>query len=187
MSPFNEHAGTSIYQLKVTLSDTEPPIWRRIQVKGDATFADLHLILQVAMGWENYHLHQFIVRGVSYGPSGKGLSVKNDKTVTLCHLAPDAGESFIYQYDFGDNWDHIAFVEQILPAEAGQIYPVCLAGQGACPPEDVGGPWGYYSFLEAILNPDHPEHEDMVEWIERDFDPDYFNLDEVNKMLRRVR
>ncbi len=187
MPASNEPPGTAIYQLKVTLSDTDPPIWRRIQVSSDTTLATLHRILQVVMGWEDYHLHQYSVGGLGYGPSGKGLGLRNEKNVNLSQVAPEPGATFIYQYDFGDGWDHIVLVEETFPAEPGMTYPVCQAGKGACPPEDVGGVWGYYAFLEAVRDPNHPEHDDMVEWIGGEFEPDEFNPDEVNKTLRRIK
>jgi hypothetical protein len=92
-----------------------------------------------------------------------------------------------YEYDFGDSWEHELLVEKILPPEPGVRYPLCLKGKGACPPEDVGGVWGYDSFLEAIADPKHPEHDDMLEWVGGEFDPEAFDLDEVNEALRYVR
>jgi Plasmid pRiA4b ORF-3-like protein len=187
MPASNEPSGDTIYQLKVTLSDTDPPIWRRLLVSSDTTLATLHRILQVAMGWEDYHLHQFSFDGLGYGPPGKGLGLRNEKNVKLSQAAPKAGARFAYQYDFGDSWDHIVLVEKILPPEAGVAYPVCQTGKGACPPEDVGGVWGYYAFLEAVQDPNHPEHDDMVEWVGDEFDPEEFNMDEVNRALKKIR
>jgi len=99
----------------------------------------------------------------------------------------DAGAKFVYEYDFGDSWEHILLVEKVLPMEPDQQYPVCIKGKRACPPEDVGGVWGYYGFLEAIQDPDHPEHEDYLEWIGEDFDPEAFDLDAVNAALRALQ
>ena len=180
-------SGPAVYQLKITLSDTDPPIWRRLLVSSDTTLATLHHILQVVMGWEDYHLHQFSVGGLGYGPPGKGLGLRNENNVNLSQVAPEAGATFVYQYDFGDGWDHIILVEDALAAEPGVTYPVCLAGKGACPPEDIGGVWGYYAFLEAVQDPNHPEHDDMVEWVGHEFDPEEFNLGEVNRTLKRFK
>jgi hypothetical protein len=93
---------------------------------------------------------------------------------------------FVYEYDFGDSWEHVLLVEKVLPPEPGQRYPVCIKGRRACPPEDVGGIWGYAYFLEAIQNPDHPEREDYLEWIGGEFDPQAFDLEEVNAALGKL-
>lgn len=181
-------AQDAIYQIKVTLQNSKPPIWRRLLVPGDTTLADLHDIIQVAMGWEDYHLHQFIIQGEYYGePSPDDLfDVHDERKVTLRQIAPHEGFRFRYEYDFGDGWLHQILVEKILPPEPGQFYPVCIAGKQACPPEDVGGIWGYYEFLEAIQDPDHPEHEDYLEWIGGEFDPEAFDLEAVNQGLRAM-
>ncbi len=180
-----------VYQLKVTLKYSQPPIWRRIQVKSDITLAKLHRILQATMGWYDSHLHQFKVRGTYYGVPdpgfGFGPEMKNEKTVKLSQIAPGEKSRFIYEYDFGDSWEHDIMVEKVLPPEEGVRYPICIKGKRACPPEDVGGMWGYVSFLEAIQDPNHPEHEEMLEWMEEDFDPEAFDLDAVNQELERIR
>lgn len=187
-----------IYQLKVTLKHSSPPIWRRIQVPGDITLAKLHHILQATMmGWEDYHLHQFVVgdlrdrrASVYYGqptPDDWGIELQDERQVKLKQVAPREKIKFIYEYDFGDNWEHELLVEKILPPEPGVTYPRCLKGKGACPPEDVGGVWGYYSFLEAIQDPNHPEHEDMLDWIGGEFDPEAFDLDEINQALQHFK
>jgi hypothetical protein len=95
-------------------------------------------------------------------------------------------DKFLYEYDFGDSWDHELRIEKVLPCEAGKRYPVCLTGRRACPPEDCGGIWGYASFLDAIHDPQHPEHEEMLEWISGEFEPEAFDLDEVNRELQRL-
>ena len=180
-----------IYQIKVTLRDSKPPIWRRIQVPGDINLGKLHRILQEVMGWTDSHLHQFIVGNTYFGQPdpdyGDMYDMRDEKRVKLSQIAPAEKFKFRYEYDFGDSWEHELLVEKILPPEPGVHYPVCLKGKRACPPEDVGGVWGYPDFLEAIQNPDHPEHEDMLEWIGGEFDPEAFDLDEVNEALRHVR
>lgn len=181
---------SDIYQMKVTLKHSKPPIWRRIQVAGDTRLDKLHLILQEAMGWENYHLHQFIVGETYYGKPHPDyddfFEMKDEKKVRLNQIAPREKFKFIYEYDFGDSWEHELLVEKILPPEPDVHYPRCIKGKRACPPEDVGGVWGYDSFLEAIQNPDDSEHEDMLEWIGGEFDPEAFDLDEINEALRRI-
>ncbi len=185
-------AQTGIYQIKVTLRNSKPPIWRRIQVPGDIHLGKLHHILQVVMGWEGYHLHQFIIGGAYYGEPHPdyetwGPEMRNERHVRLEQIAPGQGVKFLYEYDFGDGWEHELLVEKLLPSEPGVHYPRCLKGKRACPPEDVGGVWGYDSFLEAIRDPDHPEHEDMLGWIGGEFDPEAFDLDEINSALERMR
>jgi hypothetical protein len=157
----------SVYQLKVTLRDSKPPIWRRIQVTSDIRLSTLHLVLQVVMGWEDAHLHQFMAHGIYYGTPYPdfGFEVQNEQHVSLQQVVSRAKDKLIYEYDFGDSWEHELLVEKILPLEEGKRYPVCLTGKRACPPEDCGGIWGYASLLEAIRDPEHPEHEEMVEWV----------------------
>lgn len=183
---------TDIYQIKVTLRDSKPPIWRRIQVPGDINLGKLHRILQVVMGWTDSHLHQFIAGGVYYGEPhpdyrDMGLEMRNEKRVKLNQLIPGEKFKFIYEYDFGDSWQHELLVEKILLPEPGGRYPRCIKGKRACPPEDVGGVWGYDDFLAAISDPNHPEHEDMLQWVGGEFDPEAFDLDEVNEALRYIR
>ena len=179
----------AIYQIKVSLHGSKPPIWRRILVPSDTTLGQLHDILQVVMGWEDYHLHQFIVGQTYYGVPHPdyGLEMRDEKRVELNQIVPGEGFKFRYEYDFGDSWLHNLLVEKILPQASGEYYPVCIKGKRACPPEDVGGIWGYYDFLEAIQNPGHPEHDDMAEWIGGEFDPEAFDLREVNQALRTLR
>jgi hypothetical protein len=178
-----------VYQIKIALEDSKPPIWRRLLVHSDITLTQLHRIIQAAMGWAGYHLHQFIVGGTYYGVPHPdyGFDMRDEKRVKLSQIAPAEGSKFRYEYDFGDSWLHQVLVEKVLPPEPGQHYPVCIKGRRACPPEDVGGVWGYGGFLEAIQNPDHPEHEDYLEWIGGEFDPAAFDLDGVNAALRALR
>ncbi len=177
----------AIYQLKITLRDSKPPIWRRVQVK-DCTLAELHEIIQVAMGWEFSHLYSFEVDGIDYGDrdmTGEELDMKDDRRAKLSRLIPGEKFKFRYTYDFGDNWQHEILVEKILPADKDSTYPVCLDGKRAGPPEDVGGVWGYMDFIEAMRNPDHPQHDEFAEWFEDEFDPEAFDIDEVNRRLSR--
>jgi hypothetical protein len=178
------------YQLKVTLKYSKPPIWRRLLVDGDSTLEDLHGIIQAAMGWEDDHLHQFIVGDHYYGPRHgfKALDdpdVKDESRVRLHQVAPTQGSQFRYEYDFGDGWEHIILVEKIMPRDPDQLLPVCLKGVRACPPEDIGGVWGYYAFLEALRDPNHPEHDDYMDWGES-FDPEAFDLADVNARLSHM-
>ncbi len=181
----------TVYQLKVTLDDSKPPIWRRILVLDNITLADLHEIIQRAMGWGNYHLHMFTIGGQVFGDPDDDetgeIGTMNEKRHRLNQLGLHEKAKFSYEYDFGDSWEHTILLEKILPAEKGVHYPACIKGKRACPPEDVGGVWGYDDFLEAIANPNHPERKEMLEWIGSDFDPEEFDLDEVNQSLQHLK
>ena len=139
------------------------------------------------MGWEDAHLHQFVIREKYYGIPDKddiGVSETIDETrYKLSDVVPDKNSEFTYTYDFGDNWEHILEVEKTLPPEEGERYPLCLAGARACLPEDVGGIPGYENFLQALADPNHPEHDEYLEWIGDTFDPEVFEADEVNQLL----
>jgi len=173
-----------VYQLKVTLRDIRPPIWRRIQVTSETDLDDLHRILQTVMGWYGGHLHEFDVFGDHYGdPLLSEGDVLDEASVTLGQLITREKEKLHYLYDFGDSWEHEMLVEKILTLEKGKQYPVCLAGKRACPPEDCGGPAGYENLLEALKDPSHPEHEDMFDWLPRDFDSEKFDVESVNRRL----
>jgi hypothetical protein len=180
-----------IYQIKVTLEGSKPPIWRRLLVRSDVTLAELHDIIQAAFGWWDYHLHQFIVGETYFGvpdPDYEGyLEMNDEQDVTLRQVAPREGFKFRYEYDFGDSWLHQVLVEKILSPEPGQDYPVCIRGRRARPPEDVGGIGGYYHFLEAVQDPDHEEHDEYLEWVGGEFDPEAFDLEEVNQALAALR
>jgi len=181
----------SVYQIKVTLNDSHPPIWRRVLVPGSVTLLELHVIVQRAMGWTDSHLHLFEIDGRRYGDpqvdEGGEIGLQPEARFGLSRVMPATGARGRYEYDFGDGWEHTLLVEKILPLEPGAHYPRCLAGKGACPPEDVGGVWGYQHFLEAIGNPRHPEHAELLEWIGGEFDPADFDVERVNARLRHKR
>jgi hypothetical protein len=180
----------TVYQLKVTLMDIRPPIWRRLLIPANATLADLHDAIQGCMGWQDYHLHQFIVGDEYYGlpdPEYEGLADMQDESrVSLAKVVAGQGFRFNYEYDFGDSWLHEILVEEVQPVDPEVSYPVCIGGRRAGPPEDVGGIGGYQFFLEAIRNPRHPEHEEMLDWVGGSFDPEAFDLEEANEALRTV-
>ena len=138
------------------------------------------------MGWSNYHLHQFIIHEGEYGipDLDYGTDIEDEKRVRLGEIILAEKEKFIYEYDFGDSWEHEILVEKIAPIEKGLQYPICLKGKRACPPEDCGGIWGYPEFLEAIEDVNHPEHDDMLEWIGGEFDPEEFDVNSINKGLK---
>jgi len=182
-------ATAPIYQLKLQLGGITPPIWRRILVSGDITLGKLHEVIQDTMGWTNSHLHDFVIDGETYSDPEAEIDDSQDETqYRLVQMAPRAGKKLDYLYDPGDGWEHKIVVEKIV--EAGQRYaggpvcPVCIAGARACPPEDCGGPGGYDEFLTAITNPKNKQHKEMREWIGDDFDPEHFDLAEINDLLK---
>lgn len=182
-----------ILQLKITLKGIKPPIWRRVLVKDDITFYKLHRIIQCAMGWYEAHLYEFRVGDMIIGEKDDEWDifsvneVKSAKRIKLNKMNFSPKDKFKYIYDFGDNWVHEVVVEKVLDQQENVKYPICIDGKRSCPPEDVGGPWGYESFLEAIQNPQHPDHESMLEWIGGSFDPEEFDLDEVNYYLKMIK
>ena len=178
-----------IYQLKITLRDSKPPIWRRVLIPGTFSLYKLHNVIQIAMGWTNSHLHQFIINDQYYSiPSPDDMEpVVDERRYSVSRIASHMARRFVYEYDFGDSWEHEIVVEKSLLSEKGVKYPVCLKGKRACPPEDVGGAWGYQGFLEAISNPRHPEHASYLEWVGGEFDPEAFDVDDINPALRRVK
>lgn len=181
----------SIYQLKITLKGIRPPIWRRVQVSGEATLGHLHWVIQISMGWTNSHLHSFSIQGVEYGMLMPDLGFdelepQDEQTVKLSEAIPGEKFKFVYLYDFGDSWEHEVLVEKILEPATNIQYPLCLKGKRACPPEDCGGTWGYPQFVEAVQNPEHPGHEDMLEWVGGFFDSEDAELDDVNPRLQMI-
>ena len=178
-----------IYQLKVTLKGVRPPIWRRLLVPGDVSFARLHDILQLAMGWEGAHLHQFEVGSRRIAMKGgefeDDLPAEDERRVRLVERVRLAKTRFSYEYDFGDSWIHDILVEKIHAPEPGIRYPQCVAGRRACPPEDSGGAWGYRELLRKLAHPKHEEHKEVLEWLGGAFDPEAFDLDRVNAGLAR--
>ena len=174
--------GGPTYQLKVTLWGSNPPIWRRFLVPSDITLKHLHHALQMVMGWSDSHMHQFSAGGVFYGTPNHefGAQTVSESKTKLDKVLRNPNDRIAYEYDFGDSWEHEIELEQILPHTRGARYPWILAGERACPPDDVGGIPGYYHFLEALADPKHPEHEDIVDWIGGKFDPDKFDVKKVN-------
>ncbi|GAB4158221.1 MAG: hypothetical protein Tsb009_35360 [Planctomycetaceae bacterium] len=181
----------TVYQFQITLIGTNPRIWRRIQCQ-DCTLDKFHQHIQTAMGWENSHLHQFEVDGERYcNPKyfDDGLEEYEciDSTRTKISDLVDFHEprfTFLYVYDMGDFWKHEIVFEGVKPAERGKKYPVCLEGERACPPEDVGGIWGYEDFLAAISDPNHEDHEYQLEWCNGSFSPEEFDSKKATQQMR---
>lgn len=179
----------AVFQIKMSLNGIDPPIWRRIQTK-DCLLTELHDLIQVTMGWEFDHLYRFDIGGVEYAD----LEMMNDGEVEdagdarLSEVLPPENRRprFEYEYDFGDGWIHQLIVEERFPPEQGMKYPVCIAGQRACPPEDCGGPWSYMDLVEVMSDPEARKDDERMEWL-GDFDPEQFDVKAVNKKWRRIR
>lgn len=174
----------AIYQLRITLQEIQPSIWRRIQVREDITLAQLHAILRTVMNWEDYHLHEFTIGRRQYSVPDPDDDMYERKVIDerqerLCDVVPRVGTQFLYLYDFGDGWRHELLLEAILIPDSNLQYPRCIAGERRTPPEDVGGTPGYEDYLEAIADPEHEEHENMLRW-RGPFDPEVFSAEEVN-------
>ncbi len=179
-----------LYQFKITLLEITPQIWRRIQVK-DSTLDKLHERIQTAMGWTNSHLHEFKIDGDCHGDPEllddgfEGFECVDSTVTKISKIVPKDGKRyrFLYKYDFGDDWEHEILFEGCLKADKGVQYPLCVEGERNCPPEDVGGVWGYAEFLEAIADPKHEQHDDFVRWA-GEFDPEDFDAGETTKVMR---
>jgi len=179
---------SSVYQIKITLKGIRPPIWRRVLVPDNVTLADLHLILQVVMGWKDSHMHGFMIGVIEYGEATtEGFrAVRDERRFTLSEVVPKAKTKFTYTYDFGDEWVHDIEVEEILPVAPDQPLPQCLTGKRAGPPEDIGGPWGYGALIEAMAKPTHPERANFAKIIAT-FKPEAFDLAAINQALQKLR
>ena len=178
-----------LFQLKITLLDLKPPIWRRIQTR-DCTLDALHDVLQVVMGWENSHLHRFEINGQVFGDPDHfeenflEIDMRDSLKTKLSQIVPKDGKRcrFIYEYDFGDGWRHEILFEGNPEVQPGVVYPTCLEGERRCPPEDVGGTGGYQEYLEAIADPSHENHQDFLRWRGK-FEPESFDLNQVQRQL----
>ena len=210
----------NVLHLRISLNGSKPPIWRRVAVFSDIALAELHEIIQIAMGWTNSHLHRFdqrvtiskdekvrlwqkdswtprewarlhggrkFVTKVTPWGEPTELEGEDEEAVTVGEVCPKVKSKLIYEYDFGDGWEHTIRVQKILEAEPGTEYPVCLAGKKACPPEDCGGVWGYYELLDAVQDASNEQREELSEWLGDDFDPHAFDSGEVNAMLAAWR
>ena len=180
-------------QVHISLAEIEPTIWRRLLVPADWTLDQLHLGIQAAFGWANYHLHEFLIGGLRYGDVDilSDGALDGDARVFAAaqvRLRDFQGESveFDYLYDFGDGWRHLVRLEDSVLLEAAPKFASCIAGARARPPEDVGGISGYEGFLEILVDPDDPEYADTKRWCGGHFNPDWFDLDQINKDLRNA-
>jgi hypothetical protein len=181
----------SLYEIKITLMNMAPSIWRRVTVPLDITLGNLHTVIQIAMGWEDDHLHEFLIGRKRYGPvipdkAGFGEPAVNEDIVCLNGVAKPHAK-FIYHYDFGDDWRHEIHIEREIEEDLNPRQVRCVAGENACPPEDCGGPYGYFDLIAILRDAQHEEHNAMQEWIGEDFDPKYFDLASIDRRLSKLK
>jgi hypothetical protein len=176
-------------QLKITIQEIRPPIWRRVRVPGRMSLEALHRVIQIVFGWTDSHLHEFRIGETRYGQGDEfsELEMLDERRVSVADAVGKKTKRFVYTYDFGDDWHHEVVVEKVEPAGPGEDRAVCLGGKRHGPPDDCGGPWGYVEFLEAIHDPRNEQHEEMVDWIGGGFNPEAFDLAAVNKRLAAVK
>ena len=195
IEPTATKASADIYHLKVTLIGTKPPVWRRLQVPGNASLGWLHAALQLAMGWTNSHLHQFRVGDRTYSDLRHNFTefegdpeILDAYKAALQQVAPREEDVLIYEYDFGDSWHHEITVEKILsPDPTAAKMARCLDGARRCPPEDCGGTWGYEKLIKIMRNPKDKEHRSMKEWLGGSLAPEAFEIEKVNTGLRKLK
>jgi len=176
-----------LYELRVELDGIEPHIWRRIQVPSHSTLKRLHEIIQIAFGWSDAHLHMFRIAGKEYSELIPEFDARvlDESKITLEEIFGGGRKSFRYEYDMGDSWVHIITLKKQVESKATRAR--CIAGARAAPPEDCGSIPGYYDFLVIMSDSDHEEHEEKLEWIGGYFDPNEFDMADVNTELRHLR
>ncbi|MBO0731078.1 MAG: plasmid pRiA4b ORF-3 family protein [Acidimicrobiaceae bacterium] len=184
----SDGAAPTVHRLRVTLLDVTPPVWRELRVPSSAPLSVLHAILQVAFGWADSHLHEWEVGEVTYGMPDEeswGEEFEDESETTLGEVGePDS--SFLYRYDFGDGWEHLVEVLAVEPYDPSVPPIACLGGARAAPPDDSGGPFGYEHLLDALADPDDPEHDEMTAWVGDGFDPEHFDRAEVDQKLEAL-
>ena len=183
-----------IIQLKISLAHTKPLIWRRVLVHKDTSFFELHHIIQIVMGWKNYHLFEFNLEGFRIGEvdeEEKSDGYGSDKilqatAVKLSDIAAQPKDHINYLYDFGDGWLHQIKVEKISSIDKRVTYPICIDGEMNCPPEDCGGMGLFYHCLDVLKDKKHPEHKEISSWFNKKYDPELFDKEKVNKQLLKL-
>jgi hypothetical protein len=191
-SPTPTRSSKEIYQFKITLEGSNPPIWRRIQI-ADCSLDKFHVHIQTAMGWTNSHLNQFRIEGINYADpllieeTFEELEYEDSTTTLLSEIIPEDGHRFRfeYEYDFGDCWTHEVLFEGEIRSEPGQKYPLCLKGERACPPEDMGGVCGYVDFLKAIANSGDAPLDEFLSWAGGKFDPEAFQPTAATRRMKK--
>ena len=191
--PGTKRAGKigEVYQLRIDLRGTKnPKVWRRIVVPATIKLSLLHVVLLRAMGWGGGHMHEFTFAQGSYASVEPGLDlpfdVQDESRVSLRN-ALKASATFTWLYDYGDNWQHKVKVERAEVMGFALKHPLCITGQGACPPDDVGGEPGFENFLQAMADPAHPEHDELTGWYGGSFDPAAFSADDVQAQLDEIK
>jgi hypothetical protein len=192
MTPTRSQPGpNTALRLRIQLNGVDPVVWRQLLVPGKVRLAKLGQMLLAAMGWNNSHLHAFRVGDTSYGMQDDDDDDFPDdeideQSVTVLQALREH-QTFTFDYDFGDGWEHDVVIEELIHSDTGLKFAVCLDGERACPPDDVGGPGGYVNFLEAIADDDHEEHDDFLEWVGGSFDPAEFDVANANALLQKLR
>jgi hypothetical protein len=184
----------SIFQLKITLEDIRPPIWRRVLVASTMKLDELHLVIQAVMPWENYHLHSFESGEGIYMPLMPGndlfdfgIPTKDEVKFKISQVLNHEKSWIRYTYDMGDSWEHKIVLEKILAPDPKLKYPICVKGKRACPPEDCGGAWSYMELLEILSDPSHPSYAEMMEYYGESIDAEAFDLAEINESLSNYK
>lgn len=181
--------------LRIELKDIEPLIWRRVAVRAAANLQTLHRIIQAAMGWQDYHLWEFVVGDKIYGVPdpediGWGHEVHRAAGIALARLLADGVTVFDYTYDMGDNWEHRILVERVETAKPDTLYPRFLGGERRCPPEDCSGVSGYYEFIDTIAAPDKGKgsrhRKEALDWYGGPYEPDDMGEEEIRAALARI-
>ncbi|MEY0532899.1 plasmid pRiA4b ORF-3 family protein [Providencia rettgeri] len=177
----------AMYQIKITLNDTKPPVWRRLIVSSTIVLNELHQVIQIAMGWGNYHLYCFEKGNLRYGEELDEFfdsSLKDSTNVPLTMLLRKEKDKCLYVYDFGDYWEHTILLEAVIPAAGGSSpIPLCVKGKGTCPVEDSGGVWGYTEMLEEARSLTNPDREEIHQHLMADIDVREYNLEAINARL----
>jgi hypothetical protein len=179
--------GDPVLQVRITLRYVDdPPVWRQVLIPAAYPLSRVHRVIQAAMGWEDCHLHAFQIGKTTYGPDPEEELGYADETKARLADVARVRTRIAYEYDFGDSWEHELVVEARTLAEDGQAYPACLDGEGACPPEDCGGAYGFAELKEVLAAPDSAERDEMLEWVDEDFDPARFDLAVANTAVASI-
>ncbi|MDM8546841.1 plasmid pRiA4b ORF-3 family protein [Candidatus Venteria ishoeyi] len=186
----------TIYQIKISLRYSKPPIWRRVLLPAATHLDKLHQIIQIVMDWEGYHLHHFATPGRGFNrffstaemiQNGMMDDMEDESQFQLQDFLRQEKDKLDYVYDFGDDWEHVIMLEKILASDPKIQYPCCSSGRRAAPPEDIGGIPGYEHLLNVLEQPDHPEYEELTEWLADDFDPKVWDQQALNQQLHEQR
>jgi hypothetical protein len=178
----------TVHELRVTLLDVTPPVWRQLRVPSALPLSTVHAVIQIAFGWEDRHLHEWRAGDLVYGLSDEdswGEALADESSALLAEVAP-LDSVLHYDYDFGDGWEHLVEVTAVVPYDADVPPVACLDGARSAPPEDCGGPSGYEHLLDALRDPDDAEHDQVVEWLGDHFDPAEFDRTSVNHRLEQL-